>query len=471
VSEYDVKVYALSERTDRGGKRSGRAQVKLYRVRWVVDGTRFERSFTTNALADSWRSKLVQHANAGSPFDGTTGLPRPMIREENKTTWYQHARTYVDMKWPHLAAKSRRSMVDALATVTPALVSSVAGAPDVGVLRTALYRWAFNPGIRYTEMPVEVVSALDWLSRASVPLVRLKESDIVRAGLSACARTLEGKAAAATTSRRKRAVFYNALGYAVEREVLDFNPIDRIQWKAPAVAEEVDRRVVANTAQVEAMLAVLPDVHPHGGHLVAFFGCIYYAAMRPSEVAELRLADCYLPETGWGRLLLAESASHAGAAWTDDGETRQRRGLKHRASTEIRPVPIPPALVALLRTHIEHEGLGLDGRIFRAPRGGYLSESLYGRAWSAARGHALTPPQAASPLVARPYDLRHAGVTLWLNAGVPAPEVARRAGHGVGVLLKVYAGCIDGEEHTVNARIEDALQQSRASGQPRGTTV
>ena len=36
-------------------------------------------------------------------------------------------------------------------------------------------------------------------------------------------------------------------------------------------------------------------------------------------------------------------------------------------------------------------------------------------------------------------------------------EVARRAGHGVEVLLKVYAGCIDGDGGTDNQRIEDAL--------------
>jgi integrase len=42
-------------------------------------------------------------------------------------------------------------------------------------------------------------------------------------------------------------------------------------------------------------------------------------------------------------------------------------------------------------------------------------------------------------------DLRHAAVSLWVNAGVPATEVARRAGHGVAVLLKVYANCIDGQ--------------------------
>jgi hypothetical protein len=33
---------------------------------------------------------------------------------------------------------------------------------------------------------------------------------------------------------------------------------------------------------------------------------------------------------------------------------------------------------------------------------------------------------------------------------VAAPGVARRTGHGVGVLLKVYAGCIDGDEDLVN---------------------
>jgi hypothetical protein len=48
-------------------------------------------------------------------------------------------------------------------------------------------------------------------------------------------------------------------------------------------------------------------------------------------------------------------------------------------------------------------------------------------------------------------------VSLWLNAGVPATEVGRRAGHSVAVLLKVYAHCIDGQADNVNKRIADAL--------------
>jgi hypothetical protein len=48
-------------------------------------------------------------------------------------------------------------------------------------------------------------------------------------------------------------------------------------------------------------------------------------------------------------------------------------------------------------------------------------------------------------------------VTLDLNAGVPVREVARRAGHGIAVLLRVYAGCIDGHEQLWNGRIGAAL--------------
>jgi hypothetical protein len=53
------------------------------------------------------------------------------------------------------------------------------------------------------------------------------------------------------------------------------------------------------------------------------------------------------------------------------------------------------------------------------------------------------PPQSGHPASGLPVC--HAAVSLWLNAGVPATEVARRAGHGVAVLLRVYANCIHGQ--------------------------
>jgi hypothetical protein len=68
----------------------------------------------------------------------------------------------------------------------------------------------------------------------------------------------------------------------------------------------------------------------------------------------------------------------------------------------------------------------------------------------------LTDP-TRSLLARRPYDLRHAAVSTWLNAGVPATQVPEWAGHSVHVLLKVYAKCIDGQDEAARRRIECAL--------------
>jgi integrase len=176
-----------------------------------------------------------------------------------------------------------------------------------------------------------------------------------------------------------------------------------------------------------------------------------------SALLRLRESDLYLPKKGWGRIVLAASASRAGTAWTDHGTARQERGLKHRADNETRAIPIPPELVRLVRAHIKKYGTTSDGRIFQTARGGILQDSGYNEVWTEARQTALTPAQYRSPLGRRPYDLRHAAVSLWLNSGVPATEVARRAGHGVAVLLKIYAHCIDGQADAANQRITDAL--------------
>lgn len=40
-----------------------------------------------------------------------------------------------------------------------------------------------------------------------------------------------------------------------------------------------------------------------------------------------------------------------------------------------------------------------------------LSESVYGRAWHAARQAALGPGLAATALARRPYDMRHAALS------------------------------------------------------------
>ena len=78
----------------------------------------------------------------------------------------------------------------------------------------------------------------------------------------------------------------------------------------------------------------------------------------------------------------------------------------------------------MLRSHLRESGTAPDGRLFRGARGGMLSESVYGRAWHAARQAAFGPELAATVLARRPYDLRHAALSLWLNASGAPAEVA-----------------------------------------------
>ena len=73
----------------------------------------------------------------------------------------------------------------------------------------------------------------------------------------------------------------------------------------------------------------------------------------------------------------------------------------------------------------------------------------------------------------RPYDLRHAAVSTWLNAGVPAAQVAEWAGHSVDVLLRVYVKCIAGQQGEAKRRIEEAMRplehgEPGSTGEPPG---
>jgi integrase len=255
----------------------------------------------------------------------------------------------------------------------------------------------------------------------------------------------------------------------VELELLDFNPLDRVKWTMPGKAEVFDPRVVANPAQVRSILA---ELRKHRPEFVAFFGCLYFAAMRPAEAVSLTRDQCHLPVNGWGRLDLTETATRAGRAWTDTGIAHDVRGLKHRAAGDMRPVPIPPELVKMLSDHLAEHGAAADGRLFRGERQeSLLSESTYVPAWKRARTAALTETQAASRLAERPYDLRHGGVSLWLGIGLNPAEVARRAVHGVEVLLRVYAKYIDGQDEAVNKRIEQALSDDLTPSLAQGETV
>ena len=455
---FDVRVWKLE--VYKGARKTS------YRARWSVEGKRFARTFQTRKLAESFRANLLTASTKGEGFGLSDGLPQSLVVKAPPLTWFAFAQNYAREKWPEASPRHRKGIAEALTGVTVALIEGTPGRPEGRELRAALTS-AFNMSKAAGERvrPVHD-AALAWVRRASPPVSVLAEPATVRRVLRALGTTLTGDPAAASTLTRKRATFNNALEYAVELDLLPNNTLRRLRSTSTPKAVAVDRRVVVNPTQARLLLDAVRERDPA---LLGFFGCLYYAGMRPAEARNIRARDLHLPETGWGKATLTGSHQYSGRDWTDSGAADEERGLKHRPKGDTRRVPLHPELVEILLWHLKTFGTGAEGRLFvaRTGRAGVpLSPPFHNpvapntiyRAFSQARARAFTPEQAASPLARRPYDLRHAAVSTWLNSGVDAPQVAEWAGHSTDVLLRIYAKCIDGQEAQMLDRIDRTMR-------------
>jgi len=459
---YDLAFWNIEKRDRR----------KPYRLRWSVNGRRppFSRSFLTKELAEAFRDEVLKAAaRRGERFDESTGLPESMLRKALDVTWYQHAHEYVAVRWKGSAGNSRRSIVESMTCVTPILVSDLRGAPDTDTLRLAL-RKDFNKGQKAT-FSAEEARAVAWVKRASLPVSSLNDDTVVTRVLDALASRMDGQQAAPDYYARRLRVTRTCLTFAVRKKRLPKNPFLAANlpehWTPPKADDSVDPRSVGSPQLVADMLTVASYIGARQGpRFVAFFGCMFYALMRPAEVARLTQAGCQLPEEGWGSLTFGDSVPAPGKEWTNTGDVHEERGLKGRSRKSVRRVPIPAELVRMLRTHIERFGTTPDGRLFRSERGQPIQPSTWWRVHSNVRNMTLTPEQLATPLMKRPYDYRHAGITWRLNSGVPAADVAKWAGHSVEVLSRIYAGCMAGMDEVWISRMNAALHfEAGAAGQ------
>lgn len=97
------------------------------------------------------------------------------------------------------------------------------------------------------------------------------------------------------------------------------------------------------------------------------------------------------------------------------------------ASAAARRDQVP--LVLRGAAHMREFETAREGRVFGNERGARWSAHPRIGVCGRTRGYAPPPEGVDSPLADRPYDLRHACITRWLNAGVPIAEVARRVGN------------------------------------------
>jgi integrase len=286
----------------------------------------------------------------------------------------------------------------------------------------------------------------------------LSKPDVLRPMLDSLTVRLDGKPSASSVISRRRKVLNTAVEYAVELGYLDANPIAALKWKAPKSILAVDPRGVPNPIQVRTLLDGVREQGRVGRRLVAYYGCLYYAGMRPEEAAHLNKRHLAIPRKGWGEFHLDGADPYAGKEWTDTGRSRDRRQLKQRDRGETRTVPCPPELTALVHEHLDEFGTTADGRLFVGDRNREeLPRYTENRIWRQAREVAFTEDVVASPLARRPYDLRHAAVSTWLNGGVPPTDVAEWAGQSVEVLFRIYAKCLDRGVERNRRRVQAAL--------------
>ncbi|OHV61339.1 tyrosine-type recombinase/integrase [Pseudofrankia sp. BMG5.36] len=475
---FDVRVWSVKEIRLKNGS--------SWQVRWQVAGRPRPntRNFASKTAAESRRAEILTAVRKGEAFDVETGLPlsewralpQPAPDPAPERTWLAVARDFVDAKWAeHQAPGTRRSLSEALGSVTPALFDEPPPARLAGLVREALAGWVFRTGSRTilgpdgrrveNEPPEGWAEVLAWMEQHSRPISDLADVAVTRAALVTLSHRLDGKPAAANTITWRRMFFSQVITFAITHGDLEANPLPGAQWTPPRKVVVVDRRAVVDHGRALRLLAAVAERAPE---LEAFYACIYYAATRPGETQELTIDQLTLPETGWGEVALEGNNPEVSPLWSDEpDQPRQARELKHREKGEVRPVPLHPDLVALLRRHIERFGTTPDGRIFRSYTGGAVKTSRYLTVWRAARNKALTPAEVASPLARRPYDLRHAAVSRWLNAGVPPTQVAEWAGHSVRILLTVYAKCIVGEEKRALGLIDASFAAEQQTAEPR----
>jgi integrase len=455
---YDVRIF----KTDvyRGSRTT------TYWVRWKVAGDPRKEPFKEKRLAESFLSDLTSAARKGEAFDTDTGLPVSMSRAAAQISCYELACRYVDLKWPRSAATTRKTTAEALTAALPLLFIGGRGQPDERLIRTALRRWAFNTASRNSEdVPAHVRAALSWVERNARPAVDLASPATVRKVLDGITLRLDGKPGSPVVVTRRRKIFTAMLDYGVEIKALSANPWPTMKWSPPkASSGAIDRRRVANPMQVRTLLAAVQKQGRVGPRMVAFYACLYYAALRPEEAVGIHVPrNLWLPDSDyeWGNFALEAAEPHVGKYWTDSGKNRDFRQLKQRAIGEVREVPCPPPLTAILRAHIREFGLGPGGRLFVGERNREeLPVLTINRIWRQARAAAFAPEVAASPLAETPYDLRHAAVSTWLNAGISPTQVAEWAGQSPEVLWRNYAKCLDGGEAELRRRIEAAYGAS-----------
>jgi integrase len=233
--------------------------------------------------------------------------------------------------------------------------------------------------------------------------------------------------------------------------------MDRVEWRAPQHAMAIDISTVPSPEHVTAAVECVADMGGDASRYAVLFALVGSAGMRPSEAVSLNVEDLNLPLRGWGDAIVRGAITAPGPMFTTTGSGIEAKGLKHRAPGSVRHVPLSPAVVASVQGHLAAFP-PIDGRLLSNAAGSPVTAANYWPVWKRARSRLW--PKGSRLAATTVYELRHAAATMMLRAGVTPAEVARRLGHSVDVLLRVYAGVFEDERDRSNELIDIALREA-----------
>jgi integrase len=440
--EHRVQVFSIRRPSDRTPRDKRR-----YHVKWRVSGRDKTRSFATKAQAERLKARLQMAVIEGVEFDLVTGLPVSWIKQDK--TWWEWSQEWLGLKWSQWSGHSRRSAVESLVAITP-LMARDGAPPAPDDVATWLREHGYRPGATDRQSPP------GWLDRWSVPLVEVEPAQLERV-LAAVTTKRDGSPMARDVARRRRTALNAVLSAACRRELIDHNPLDKSEWTLPTRNITVDISTVPSYDDVAEIVDHVAGLKTDGARYAALFACVGIAGMRPSEAIGLLAADLALPKEGWGLAVLRGASTSPGTRFTSNGTVVEDKELKQRPPDATRDVPLAPDLVERLWWHMERWP-PVNGRVFTNAAGRTSTTTNYGPVWVRARSKLWPAEHRLGKTTV--YDLRHSAATMMLRARVPPAEVARRLGHSVDILMRVYAGVFEDERHRSNELIDRAVQSA-----------
>jgi integrase len=250
-----------------------------------------------------------------------------------------------------------------------------------------------------------------------------------------------GRPLSPSTVRRIHAVLRSALGTAVKRRLIPYNPAEHIEL-AP---ENPKRPQPWTTAQCLTFLR-----ETEGDRLATLYQLLLVTGMRRGEAVGLRWQDVDLDG---GQLKVVQQITEVrGRAVV--GTPKTKRGT--------RVIPIDPGTVERLRRHREAQS-----RERQAAGGAWVSSGLV---FTRADGSPLRPEyvtrhfqrlarQLGLPEI-RLHDLRHTNASLALTAGVELKVVSERLGHSqTAITADLYTHVSQGVARAAADRIAGLLNE------------